>query len=232
MSADAFWRPVSTPACGIRIGGTAIVLGSAAGSAAELSLARRCEPGAVVVAVNHAASLAPDCDLVVTPHGTRAETFRRIAPRATIHVYGDADGAREIDRLGPWPGADFHWRGPPFVRGTGSLAAVMVAKALGARAAVLCGVPLEPVGYAAGIGAPREELADSEFEPSSANSLQIVQRVEEWRRWRDAGALAGVTSTSGATRRLLGAPEWMGGTGSGAKPDAQCRSDTGMEKRT
>lgn len=175
--------------------GPCIILGSAASALADLSAALKVFPRASVAAVNFMYRWAPfathvcaaDVGFFGMPEVADAMTFaNRHAGCARSYPHDQA------------PGRPFLWRG--IKEGSSGMFAGRVMRAIGFGPVVLAGVRIDDSGHLPGY---RPGLHDPAF-PRSAETIGSLR--ETWRDAHVAGHLEGITSMSGWTRELLGAP--------------------------
>ncbi len=185
--------------------GVALVVGSAPDAYRELALAKERLPVTpYLIAVNFMAGRI-ECQAMVTCEREAIEKIKFHCPRPILHVY--PSDQRKVANAAP-PGVDHLWHGPSVCSGTASLAAVMVAKAIGFEEIILCGVPLEKIGYVQGY--PSHGCSEwNNREGAKSMNGSRTQRRETWNRCFKAGMLEGVTSFSGFTRELLGEPRFQ-----------------------
>lgn len=152
--------------------------------------------GLPVIAVNRAACVVPAFALFTLHRENMdawAEAQRGINETFEVHVDGEGRRSRTTGRVQPCASADYVWRGLRRAGGSG-FAATRLAKAMGFDRCILAGVPMTLADY-----------ADGRF----ARDWHKDRIVAKYRRQvldcpQDH---AGVTSLSGWTRDILGAPE-------------------------
>jgi hypothetical protein len=192
----------------IKHSGACLVVGYAPDVHSDVAAARALRPMAPLLGVKYAACLFPEIEHVWTQHLEQAADIRERAGRriyvhgrpkavqrkAAFHVFGKTDAD-----------LDFTWPSLAWVGASSGVAAAMWAKyGMGFDEVILCGVTLDPGGYAPGVRA---------FKKLRGNAGQSYVDTHSLYHWRDtvrefvrSGKAAGVRSMSGWTRETLGAP--------------------------
>ncbi len=179
----------------------AIIAGTAASLFADLELALAVAPEAELVAVNRAALDLPVIAHATSIHARMLEVVR--LARSEFDCVADPH-CETYETHAYWPGAqvDRVWAGPGWNQGSSGLFAVRVALALGYERVILAGVPLDD--------SPRYHdtpLRPIDW-PAGGASDRAAAREKYRAAWRELEPeLRGrVSSASGWTRELLGAP--------------------------
>lgn len=195
----------SNPVYPTKHSGTALVVGSAPNAIEDMTIAiKRLTQEPYVIAVNAMVDII-SCEAVVTCHpegaGQIVHNWSRVCEAPIAHHY--PSDQREPTKAAP--GISHVWRGPHAGSGSASLCAVLVAKAIGFSNIILCGVPLEKIGYIDGYTGSYK----SEFHVNGkVINATILQRHKVWGDFFKDGMLDGVTSFSGFTADLLGEPDF------------------------
>lgn len=174
---------------------SALVLGSAACLHEDIALALAAlDHDPVLFGVNMVCERI-EVDHVVTHHAESIYRMQRKAlgrPQFHTRERGRTDTAIDGHDVKVWPIAGGS-------RGTSSMLAVRIARAMGHFPVILCGAPLAPVGYLDGYPQPR-----AEFDADKPKNGVIDSWRDHWRQAHRDGYLTGVYSASGWTRDLLG----------------------------
>lgn len=184
--------------------GAALVVGYAPSVHAEVAQARRLRPGAALLGVKYAAVLFREIEHVWTQHVEQADDIReKVARRIFIHSRKPAHQRRWLARPNQ-SRPDYYWPSLSWVNGGSGFAAGLWARhGMGFEEVILCGVPLEPGGYA-------REIGEFKATRGAGGSFVNFPALERWRAaiasFVAQGRTAGITSMGGWTRSVLGAP--------------------------
>jgi hypothetical protein len=179
--------------------GSAIVLGGAPCVHEDLAAARKLRPDAVLLGANLIGALFQEIRMVWTQHPEDAATIR---DTADVLVHSRPQKGKDCS------GVDYLWPDLTWVGGTSGMAAALWARhGLGYSDVVMAGSPLLPNinTYVPGYPWP----SPKGWAPYAA----FGQWHDQIRSLRHRGLTAGITSMSGATRKILGAPEAAHGIG-------------------
>ena len=175
---------------------TALVAGSARCVFEDLAHARTLAPDAQIIAVNMTGLVLPALLHLASLH---AEFIAWVATgRLLMDTTSNPKGERvQVHSTAPWPGVDRVWAG--LSRGGSSgLFGVRVALALGFARVICAGIPLDSSGrFFDAPGPPRWPLDD----PDCGDPYRAA-----WMHAAEDEFAGRVTSCSGWTRTLLGAP--------------------------
>lgn len=187
---------------------TALIVGYGPSVLSDLQTARRMRPDATLLGVKYAAALNPEIVHVWSQHAEQCADIRARAGRQIfMHVRKPEPRRRRLlMALAPYEaGIDYLWPALHWACGSSGFSAALWARhGLGFAEAILCGVPLMASGYT-------PEIA--RFKPAAAEggtSFIDLRVIVAWREliggyMRD-GLAAGISSMSGWTRDMLGAP--------------------------
>lgn len=179
--------------------GSVLVCGNAWCLFEDFQAASRLRPDAPVIAVNGAARNVR-ASFLFTQHPRKFPTWieaqrSRFWSEFTTHAAGRAHTRTNIGvKIEDWPFVDHWWEGIA-TGGTSGWGARRLAAALGFTEVILCGMPLEPGGYAEGGIASK-----------SNRSVATMQHYRE-QILADTAMHAGVVSLSGWTRDTFGRPK-------------------------
>lgn len=193
----------------IKHSGACLLVGYAPDVHSDVAAARALRPEAPMLGVKYAASLYPEIEHVWTQHLEQADEIKRRAGRrifvharprgmqrkwGSIYVFGKND-----------IGIDYEWPELAWVGASSGISAAMWARhGMGFDEVILCGVPLEPGGYAQGVAAFKPIKGDG------GKSFVDTGALKYWREcvevYRKQGKTEGIRSMSGWTREALGAP--------------------------
>jgi hypothetical protein len=180
-------------------------VGCATSVKADVAAARVLRPGAVLLGAKYAVVLYQEIEHVWTQHIEQAADIRaRAGRRVFIHSRSRIHQRRRLPGL-PEKGVDYVWPTLEWVNGGSGFAAALWARhGMGFDEVILCGVPLDPGGYAPEIAA---------FKAMRGDGGKSFVDTRALARWRDVvaafvanGRAAGITSMSGWTRGVLGMP--------------------------
>jgi hypothetical protein len=176
----------------VRHQGPAIICGGALCVFEDLENALKLHPQATILGVNNAAAMVPQIDHVWTQHNNLAQEYKLKAGRP-IKVHARA-GIMGND-------VDYWWGSMVGMKGSSGVVAAIWAKAMGFDTVILAGIPLS-VG---------DTSYHCQYPDSKANRVFApTNNIEHWQRFlgihKELGRMDGVTSMSGYTRQVLGAP--------------------------
>lgn len=181
--------------------GPVVVVGGGANALEDLVEAHRSYGVHPVCGINFISELI-EVDYIVSAHTEMLGSFGwrhhlRTGKRAETH---GVDQNAEYRALMRPEYVDYRWKGGAKWRGgSSSLCAALVMRAIGHEPVILCGCPMEKIGYADGYPV----RVGSEFYPDSGKNATIESWHARWAEARDLGLLKGVVSMSGFTKRLL-----------------------------
>lgn len=172
---------------------------------ADVDAARRLRPAAPLLGVKYAVLLYQEIEHVWTQHIEQAPDIRaRAARQIFIHSRRHRDQRRRV-ALGREAAVDFVWPQLAWIYGgSGFTAALWARHGMGFDEVILCGVPLEAGGYTPEILPIKPLRGDGGRSFVDPPALTRWQRVIEG--YVKDGRAAGITSMSGWTRSILGAP--------------------------
>ena len=197
--------------------GCALVMGAAPCVFEDLAAARALRPDAVMLGVNHAASVFPEIKHVWTQHQEIAPDIKAKAPGVAIHarknltrngtsIYFFGGKQAEVAFI------DYHWPDLAWATGSSGFSAALWAKyGMGFDEVILCGVPLSPDNlrysdeyrkYSTEKWGDRDEPGDK-YWARPGNFATWHARIS---RHITDGKTAGIYSMSGWTREKLGVP--------------------------
>lgn len=172
--------------------GCAIICGAAPCVFEDLENALKLRPGATIVGVNNAAAIVPEIEHIWTQHNNYAQEYKTKAGRP-IKVHARA-GIMGND-------VDYWWNSMVGMKGSSGVVAAIWAKAMGFDEVVMAGIPLS-VSSTDYYAQYPDSKPDRVFAPT--------ENIEHWQRFlyihKEHGRMDGVTSLSGYTRQVLGAP--------------------------
>jgi hypothetical protein len=176
----------------VRHKGPAIICGGAPSVFEDLEKALEIHPQATILGVNNAAAMISEIDQVWTQHNNYAQEFKLKAGRPIkVHARAGIMG-NEVD---------YWWGSMAGMKGSSGIVAAIWAKAMGFDEVIMAGIPLSKTNTGYHSGYP-DKKADRVFAPDN--------NIEHWQKFlcihKDLGRMAGVTSMSGYTRQILGAP--------------------------
>lgn len=193
----------ATPDYARKRSGLCFVVGTAAAALQELERAiSLCARPWSIIGVNRAVEVIDEAFAMVT-----ADSLHRApnVPGKEMHRFAHVGNEMTIQ-----PGYHYIWRGPRSASiGSSSLPAALIARhGMGFGEVVLCGVPLDRSGHYPGYQPQGAQTDEFNNDGPARNGLLDTRRAK-WRQFHADGSLQGVTSMSGFTRQLLGAPAWL-----------------------
>lgn len=161
-----------------------------------------------MLGVKYSCAMFAEVDHVWTQHLEQARDIRAKAGRPVkIHGRPSRFQARRLVCITPGTekDLDFVWPSLRWVYGSSGFGAALWARhGMGFDEVILCGVPMVPGGYAAEVGAFKRPNGDA------GKSFADLPVLERWRgvitEFITQGKCGGITSMSGWTREVLGAP--------------------------
>lgn len=183
------------------VGGTLLVVGSAACVFDDLKRARAVRPHAHVLLINGAAQLVRDAQHVLAGHCEKAHLFmaarqRKFPDAPPVYVHASVRSGK------PMPECVTHrWRGVA-TGATSAWKAVRIGKAMGYEEVILCGCPMNDSGYAPG----ESDGIGHDCARIGLGQGRMYQNYRDSFRRKAAGEGERVYSMSGYSRELLGAP--------------------------
>lgn len=182
------------------MGGTLLIVGSAASMYYDLDEAKKLRPMAHVLLINGAGQLVEHAEHLLCGHGEKAEQF--IAARRARFPNAPPIFTHASRRGGTDPKGVTHiWSGVS-TGGTSAWKAVRVGRGMGYSEFILCGCPIDASGYTPGESAGIAHSCDR-------IGLGQGRMYDNYRRTfavRAIGEGKGVYSMSGYSRELLGYP--------------------------
>lgn len=176
----------------VRHQGPAIICGGALCVFEDLENALKLHPQATILGVNNVAAMVPQIDHVWTQHNNFAQEYKLKAGRP-IKVHARA-GIMGND-------VDYWWGSMVGMKGSSGVVAAIWAKAMGFDTVILAGIPMS------------QQMAvytDQYPGKTSDGTFANPGNIEHWQRFlrihKDLGRMDGVTSMSGYTQQILGAP--------------------------
>lgn len=191
----------------VKHGGAALVVGYAPPVYEDVVAALRLRPNAVLLGVKYSCALFKEIEHVWTQHLEQAKDIRKKA-LGPVYIHGrPREFQRNVIRATPgenWM-LDFVWPDLRWIYGSSGFGAALWARwGLGFDEVILCGVPMEFGGYALQMNGIKK--------PQAAFGRSFAER-DVLDRWKGViqgfiadGRAAGITSMSGWTREVLGAP--------------------------
>lgn len=183
--------------------GSVLILGSADCALHDLNRARIHFPNAPVIGINDAAKIARvehlfslHCDGLGDWVQEQIEHF---SFRPIVHA---AERRKKGEERAKYPAVDYWWAGAN-TGGTSAWSAVRVARMMGFERMILCGCPLEPTGYCV---TPRRSDDCRSMGDAAADDPMLKRYRRRIQEYVAEGDGVGVSSMSGWTRELLGAP--------------------------
>jgi hypothetical protein len=184
------------------------VVGYAPSVYQDVEAARRLRPNAMMLGVKYSCVLFPEIEHVWTQHLEQAKDIRAKAGRGiAIHGRPKMHQSRRIRWItaGKDSDLDFAWPDLHWIYGSSGFGAALWARhGMGFDDVILCGVPMERGGYVADIAAFKKPQADRGRSFAQPDVLQRWKGVIQG--FAADGRAAGITSMSGWTREVLGAP--------------------------
>jgi hypothetical protein len=174
----------------------------------DVEAARRLRPEAVMLGVKYSCVLYPEIEHVWTQHLEQARHIREKAGRRVfvhsrqrVHqtrrsITWQAGNEHDIDYI--WP--ELRW-----VHGSSGFAAGLWAHhGMGFSEVILCGVPLDPGGYAPEVAAWKKQQGDNG--QSFVDTCNLMRWREGIMKYVEDGRASMIRSMSGWTRQVCGAP--------------------------
>lgn len=179
--------------------GAVLVCGFGPGFYGDFERARRMRPDAAVIAVNEAAK-AVKAFALFTLHPEKARRWRTLQKQSFGNIPPLHSGGQGYDRRDKYPVVDYWWR-EAAGGGTSVWAAQRMARLMGFDERILVGAPLVYGNYAdkSFAKAFREGQKREDGRDMLQGYRDYIAKDTEWHE--------GVTSMSGWTRGILGAPE-------------------------
>jgi hypothetical protein len=176
----------------VRHQGPAIICGGAPSVFVDLEKALEIHPQATILGVNNAAAMIPQIEHVWTQHNNFAHQYKASAGRP-ISVHARA-GIMGND-------VDYVWQSMVGMKGSSGVVAAIWARHMGFDRVVLAGIPMSQ----------SNALYTDKYPGKTADLVfSNPANIEHWQKFvrlhKDEGRMDGVSSMSGYTRQVLGAP--------------------------
>jgi len=191
--------------------GCAILCGAAPCLFEDLAEAKKIRPDAAILGVKFAASLVPEIEHVWTQHGEKTLEIKKAAGRR-IYVHA-RPRAFQSPRGTVWhlphkqeafEAIDYIWKDLSYAVGSSGIAGALWARhAMGYDEVVLAGIPLSVNSDKYAEGYPNKYQTGKGY----ATVDQINNWVNILKNHILEGRTRGIVSMSGATQKLLGAPQ-------------------------